>query len=302
MRYSLINRVRGTLIGNLIGQSLAAKESGETYFCKTAVWGIQSLVVRGRFDLDEWNKLQLQNWDSELSNDLLLLNLISSTLPITIFFHENGIKLKETLLSAIKIHDNPLLRDAVLTVCYLVAQSLNENINQNSLVSGINAFLGETTSDIPKKLQLVNNLIIENAGLAELQNYLDKENNISNLIAVAFYCFVTSREDFRLTCVRVAAVDKHKSQVCGAIVGAISGAYNGMTGIPITWHLGLDEAKLAQWELTNFSQMVKLADALVAVWSGAYHLLPQPIGIKEDYIDLISPNEAITAPYVMRLR
>ena len=74
-----------------------------------------------------------------------------------------------------------------------------------------------------------------------------------------------------------------------------------MAGIPITWHLGLDEAKLAQWGITNFSQMVKLADALVSVWSGAYHDLPQSLEAKEDQ-DLISPNEAIAAPYIIRLR
>ncbi len=138
-------------------------------------------------------------------------------------------------------------------------------------------------------------------GSSELQNCLGKENSISNIIAVAFYSFINTKEDFRLTYLQ-AIKNPHNSRVCGAIAGAISGAYNSMAGIPITWHLGLDEAKLAQWGLASFSQMVKLADALVAVWSGLYHVLPQSIEVKEDERDLISPLEAIAAPYIIRLR
>ena len=48
--------------------------------------------------------------------------------------------------------------------------------------------------------------------------------------------------------------------------------------------------------------MVKIADELVAVWSGAYHVLPQPIEVQEEKPGLLSPLEAIAAPYIIRLR
>ncbi|MEO1762497.1 MAG: ADP-ribosylglycohydrolase family protein [Cyanobacteria bacterium J06629_18] len=305
MRYSLTNRIRGALVGALVGQSLAtAKE--EPLYCKAAVQGIYSLLqFNGGFNLEEYNlKFQRQNWDLDVADDLMLLNLILATLPIALFFHENHLKLRENLLLAIQDFNNPLIRDGVLSVCYLIAQSLNEKINPNTLVSEITYFIGETTTEVPKKIQQVNNLIAENAGYFELQNCLDKENSISNIVAVAFYCFVSSKEDFRLTCLR-AIKNQRNSKVCGAIAGAISGAYNGMTGIPITWHLGLDEAKLAQWELTSFSQVVKLADALMTLWSGAYYALSQPIDIQEVEQELepeLSPLEAIAAPNIIRLR
>ncbi len=300
MRYSLTSRIRGTLIGGLLGQSLATTEDEEPFYCTGAVQSMLMLTARGGFDLHEWNKFQSSAWNSQLPPDLMLLNSISAALPIALFFHENHLKLRENLLLITKSH-NPLLRDAVLTVSYLVAQSLNEKINPSTLVSEITSFIGETTSDLPRILQQVNNLIANNFGYSELQNYLDKENNISNITVSAFYCFVFTLEDFRLTCLQ-AIKNQHNSKVCGAIAGAISGSYNSMAGIPITWHLGLDEAKLAQWGLTSFSQMVKLADGLVAVWSGAYHVLPQSIQEKEVDRDLISPHEAIAAPYIIRLR
>lgn len=300
MRYSLTSRIQGTLIGGLLGQSLATTENEEPLYSTAAVQGIKMLIAQGGFDLNEWNKFQSSDANSELPADLILLNSISTALPIALFFHENHLKLRENLLLTIKSH-NPLLRDAVLTVCYLVAQSLNEKINPKTLASEITYFIGETTTGLPRKLQQVNNLIASNVGYFELQNCLDKENSISNIIASAFYCFVNTKEDFRLTCLQ-AIKNQHNSRVCGAIAGAISGAYNSMAGIPITWHLELDEAKLAQWGLTSFSQMVKLADAVVAVWSGAYCLLPQSIEVEEIDRDLISPLEAIAAPYIIRLR
>lgn len=300
MRYSLTSRIRGTLIGGLLGQSLATTQNEEPFYCTTAVQGIKMLIAQGGFDLNEWNKFQSSACNPELPADLMLLHSIAAALPIALFFHENHLKLRENLLLTIKSR-NPLVRDAVLTVSYLVAQSLNEKINPNTLASEVTYFVGETTTDLPTKLQKVNNLVAENAGYSEIQNCLDKENSISNIIASAFYCFVNTKEDFRLTCLQ-AIKNQHNSRVCGAIAGVISGAYNSIAGIPITWHLELDEAKLAQWGLTNFSQMVKLADALMAVWSGAYEVLPQSIELKEEDEDLISPLEAIAAPYIIRLR
>ncbi|BAY86946.1 hypothetical protein NIES267_64570 [Calothrix parasitica NIES-267] len=302
MRYSLTSRIQGTLIGALLGQSLATTKE-EPLYCKAAVQGIYSLLQsQGGFNLEEYHKqFQQQDWDSDIADDLMLLNSILATLPVALFFHENHLKLRENLLLIIKDLNHPLIRDGVLSVCYLIAQSLNEKINPNTLVSEITYFIGETKTGIPEKLQKVNNLIVENAGYFELQNCLDKENSISNIIAVAFYCFVSTKEDFRLTCLR-AIKNQRNSRVCGAIAGAISGAYNSMAGIPTTWHLGLDEAELAQWGLTSFSQVVKLADALVAVWSGAYHVLPQQVEVQEVKPDLLSPLEAIAAPYIIRLR
>ncbi|MEB3217786.1 MAG: ADP-ribosylglycohydrolase family protein [Nostocales cyanobacterium 94392] len=305
MRYSLISRVRGALVGCLIGQSLAACVTEQPLlWSKAAVQGINSLLeTQGRFNLEQWNEIQQQTWNLEAPGDLVLADLILSTVPIALFFHENNLKLRKNLLLAIEKYDHPLLRDGVLAVCYLIAQSLNEKINCNTLVSEITSFIGETTSDLPKKLQQVNNLLIENAGLVELQNCLGKENNLSNNIARAFYCFASNQEDFRLTCLRTITTDKQNSQISSAIAGAISGAYNSMAGIPITWHLGLDETKLVvSGQLTSFSQMLKLADALVAVWSGAYHILPELLDKKEVDFDLIFTEQAIAAPHIIRLR
>ncbi|AFY59177.1 ADP-ribosylglycohydrolase [Rivularia sp. PCC 7116] len=302
MRYSLTNRIRGTLIGGMVGQTLGNVGLAESFNCSLAVQGMQSLIAQGGFDLEDWDRLVPSLSNKEIAADFIFLNLIWATLPIALFFHEDRSVLRKNLLLAIKTHNHPLDRDGILTVCYLIAQSLNDKINTDTIVSEITSFIGETKTGIPKLLQQVNNIIIKNAGYSELQNCLDKENSISNIIAIAFYCFVTTKEDFRLTCLR-AVENQQNSRVSGAIAGIISGAYNSMTGIPVTWHLGLDEAKLAQWGLTSFSQVVKLADAFVAVWSGTYDVLPQVLELQEvGKSNLIPPLEAIAAPHIIRLR
>ncbi|MEO1430112.1 MAG: ADP-ribosylglycohydrolase family protein [Cyanobacteria bacterium J06633_8] len=287
----------------MLGQTLGSVGLAESFYCSLAVEGMQSLIAQGGFDLEDWDRrLQPSLSNEEIAADLMLLNLVWASLPIALFFHENHSVLRKNLLLTIKNHNHLLLRDGILTVSYLIAQSLNDKTNTDTLVSEINSFIGETTTGLPKLLQQVNNIILKNGGYSELQNCLDKENNISNIIAIVFYCFVTTKEDFCLTCLRAIENQQH-SRVCGAIAGIISGAYNSMTGIPVTWHLGLDEAKLAQWGLTSFSQVVKLADAFVAVWSGSYEVLPQFLELEEvDKSNLIPPLEAIAAPYIIRLR
>ncbi|NJO28865.1 MAG: hypothetical protein HC874_15975 [Richelia sp. SL_2_1] len=88
MRYSLTSRVRGALVGCLIGQSLAAPVAQKPLlWSKAATQGINSLLeTQGRFDLDEWNKIQQQTWNLEAPCDLVLADLILSTLPIALFF------------------------------------------------------------------------------------------------------------------------------------------------------------------------------------------------------------------------
>ena len=173
MRYSLTSRIKGALIGALLGQSLTTTKE-EPLYCNAAVQGLYSLLSQGGFNLEEYNQqFQQQDWDLDIADDLMLLNSILATLPIALFFHENHLKLRENLLLIIKDLNHPLIRDGVLSVCYLIAQSLNEKINQNTLISEITYFIGETKTELPEKLRQVNNLIAENAGYFEFQNCFD---------------------------------------------------------------------------------------------------------------------------------
>jgi len=58
MRYSLVNRVRGTFLGAFLGEGLSSQNSFR--LGKIAVLGTESLISLGRLDVDDWLKRQEQ--------------------------------------------------------------------------------------------------------------------------------------------------------------------------------------------------------------------------------------------------
>ena len=71
MRYSLTSRIKGALIGALLGQSLTTTKE-EPLYCKAAVQGLYSLLSQGGFNLEEYNQqFQQQDWDLDIADDLM---------------------------------------------------------------------------------------------------------------------------------------------------------------------------------------------------------------------------------------
>jgi hypothetical protein len=278
MRYSLVSRFQGTLLGAVVGEHvpLSVKTLGSRIleaktlhatslpWMKMVVLGTESLINLGRLDLDDWQKRQQQeflNLDTTLD---ILPEAILSTLPIALFFHENPIKLREALWNVTQMwHDKPLVRDGALAVAYAIAQSLTEKLSRVTLIPQIVSFLGETPTDLPQQLLKVNDLLDGQAGLERVQSELMRERKLCNTIAMAFYLFLDTLEDCRLSMLRTH--QNRDLRGLSSITGALSGSYNSVIGIPATWQISLER------ELSSFSQMVKLADALMAVWSGVYN-------------------------------
>ncbi|MBD2385776.1 ADP-ribosylglycohydrolase family protein [Cylindrospermum sp. FACHB-282] len=276
MRYSLVSRFRGTILGAFLGESLA-KVGEKQIPCPCSIGtrvilSTESLIKFGCLDLDDWLKRQQQATLDLQVTDVSSAQIIFATLPVALFYHENKIKLRENLLQAAPIWENdPLVRDATLAVGYALAQSLTEKLDQLHLIPQIISFLGNTSTSIPQQLLIVNTLLNERAGLERAQAELSRQEKLSKVIAIAFYCFLSTLEDFRLAVLR--ATHNDDSQATGAITGALSGAYNSTVGIPANWQIWLSPTNSSQYQkLSSFYQMVELADALAAVWSGVYNL------------------------------
>jgi hypothetical protein len=321
MRYSLISRFRGTLLGALVGTSLASTNQTKSHCLNLgnmAILGTESLIKLGRLDLNDWIARQPQEPLHLEADDAVSIKVILATLPVALFFHENPIKLRQNLLAVVQIWENdPIVRDGTLAIGYAIAQSLTEKLDPLTLIPQIISFLGETPTSIPKQLLKVQKLVNQRAGLEKAQAELNKEEKLSNNIAIAFYCFLSTLEDFRLAVLRATLngdskveddaiqVSKYLSlQATGAITGALSGAYNTTQGIPVNLRVLLSQANSTVWGLTDFSQMLKLADALVTVWSGVYSTTVDSGELKEasamnSEIALLS---VYAAPRVIRLR
>ncbi|MBD2354194.1 ADP-ribosylglycohydrolase family protein [Tolypothrix sp. FACHB-123] len=307
MRYSVVSRFRGTLLGALIGQRLASSQEREfpnSYdLDPIAVLGTESLITLGKLDLDDWRCLrQAKPTPQQPASTNLApthstsVKVILATLPVALFFHENPQKLRQNLLHGLKIwEDNPVVRDGTLAVGYAIAQILTEKLHPRTLIPEIIAFIGETSTSLPEQLTKVNTLLDQGASLEQAQTAFSRQEKLAKGIAMAFYCFLSTLEDYRLAVLlahqqsNIWQQDNWRLHLhsISAITGALSGAYNSIAGIPLGWQILYSQADLATWGLSNFAGMVELADALVAVWSGLYNhaLHSEQLDPKGDFSD-----------------
>lgn len=296
MRYPLCNRFRATLIGAVIGQTVVLPSNSQdredselSEWGRLAVLGTQSLIRLGRFDLDDW-----RNAFGEMI-DCVSTKAIISTLPLALVYHENEIKLRQNLqLVAAGWQDNPVNRDSALAVGYAIAQALTEKLNVADLIPQTIAFLGPQT-ELAQQLIQVQLLLEQRAGLERVQSLLGRQAHPTTPIALAFYYFLSTLEDLRLSVMR-AAQNVYQPQLTTAITGALSGAYNSTSGIPTSLRMkltGADAKPLTAWGIKNEAEMLKLADSLFAVWSGVYD---QTHSIE------LTRVAAIAAPRVIRSR
>ncbi|MGH7997937.1 MAG: ADP-ribosylglycohydrolase family protein [Brasilonema sp.] len=315
MRYSVVSRFKGTILGAIIGEKIASSHGKQLqgagtlkisslHWSDMAILCAESLIYLGRFDVQDWRQRQQQEF-TNLENSYWA---ILATLPVALFFHENTMKLRQNLLLATEIWQNdPLVRDGTLAVGYAIAKSLTEKLSPIDLISQTISFIGETQTNLPQHLLEVHHLLEHGAGLERVQAEFGKEEKLSNIIAMAFYCFLGTIEDFRL-CVLRATQDRYRSSAIGAMTGALSGAYNSAVGIPVIWQVMLTQQKSAKdsKQLVNASKMLKLSDAIIAVWSGVYDIAPHPDEVTEES-NLMKPRrlmslQATAAPRVIRSR
>jgi hypothetical protein len=326
MRYPLVHRVRGIFLGTLLGENLALRQINQSHsVCdlgKVAVIGSQSLINLGKLDVDDWLErqqaasLQFDQKDTSTAWGKIIL----STLPIVIFYHENNLKLRDNLgeiLQAWEVH--PVIRDATLAVGLAIAQSLTERLDPITIIPQIITFLGDTSTALPEELAKLNVLLqhksIPGKKPVSPTSSIELSDRITPNITLLFYYFLNTLEDFRLSVWRAAShhsLDKEEHiylpeiyPARGGITGALSGAYNSIIGIPTNLQVLFSPINLPAWGFGEFSQVLKLSDALLAVWSGVYNLNPDDHVLTDEQTTIfcnLAPFSIFAAPRVIRPR
>lgn len=306
MRHSLASHFRGTFAGICLGETIAVnseeKEINELSSCQFTILAAMNLIEQGRFDLNHWQKLPQQHFSHLGMSFTNSYRLILATLPIALFFHDNCIKLRHNLLELLQIWQvEGVWRDITLAFAYAIAQSMTEKLHPSTLNLQIVSFLGETSSLLPQKLLKLNYLLEQRAGLARVKTELGKIEEPSSMIAMAFYCCLSTLEDFPLAVLR--SLQTTNLQSIPTLVAALSGAYNSTVGIPANWQAQLSSPRLPQWQISKFLQMLKLADVLLAHWSGLYELNSDRTDIFGGGLAIdknLVGTSAIAAPNVIR--
>ena len=299
MRYSLASHFRGTFVGICVGETIyfdsEDKQTKGLSHCQLTTLGAMSLIEQGKLDLNHWQTLPQKNFTNSY-------RVLLATLPVALFFHDNCIKLRQNLLNLLQVWQvEAVWRDITLAFAYAIAQSITEKLHPSTLNLQIISFIGETSTIFPQKLLKLNSLLEQRAGLARVKTELGEVESASSMIAMAFYYCLSTLEDFPLAIRRSHQTSSSSS--IPTLVAALSGAYNSTLGIPVSWQGQLSSPRLPQWQLSEFLQMLKLADVLLAHWSGLYELNSDQTNIAQGGLaidkNLVS-LQAIAAPDIIR--
>jgi hypothetical protein len=295
MRYSLLNRFQGALLGAALGEISGSQQLGQSLILapkidlevvrtQIAVKGFESLIRQGRLDLKDWVAHLPPSAKLEA---LTVSETAIITLPIALFSHDNLVTLREQLTLASSTFRQGAFLDSYgeFVMGYAIAQALTEKLNPQTLIAQILNYLQDSDHPLLQQLVQVQTLLEQRASLTTAVTHLCHNSDSQEIaIALAFYCFLSTPEDFRLSITRATRTG-YQPQITSALTGILSGVYNSLIGIPLAWRLAFDNQ--------DQTKMLPLASRLVAVWSGAYH----PATSLQEYHQM-----AVAAPRVIQPR
>lgn len=274
-------------VGGYFSRSRLKRSTAPTPWGKAAVKCARALVQTG-----SWNELEMAAIGVRLAADRVitsasltqprsheafsLAEYALATLPLALFFYENEIKQQQILRQTVQLWQLPPGVEAgLLAVGYAIAQGLNERVERLTLLPRTIDYLKQSTAkssdtllDLMGALEQVQTLLQHDAGLHATIDQLRTHvaHPCSEALALAFYCFLSSLGDLRLSLLRAARCGK-ATVVC-ALTGALSGSYHGINGVPLEWRL--DRPLPLLGELSNL-ELSQLATHLFTVWSGSYN-------------------------------
>jgi ADP-ribosylglycohydrolase len=277
---------------------LAASSSG-----RLAVYYAEKLIRQGGWHTPKgeeapvlspkiYSKSQLNRETAALGAELAV-----AILPIALFFHDDEVKLRQTIGEALMEQGHSELLYGALAIGFAIAQAIKERLDPLHLIPQIITYLQEDTStdayiDLINKLEQGQTLLQERHNLHTALRTLLPSNcfGVGNgEIVLALFCFLSTPEDMHLAMLRAARCGS-ASQIVSTLTGALSGAYNSSAGIFLEWELiAADPAQILDGQIST-SEICQLAAHLLAVWLGAYDPATASISL------------AIAAPGVIRPR
>ena len=297
MQSALLHRFQGALVGALLGEWLG--QLGESHFAQVSNYAAGELPEQ---------PLPLSNligyyaqilaepgvpWADRTppSSDGLPLATLSTSaaavglLPLALFFHDADEHRADYLQAATATWQNPQLALPGLTlVAQAIALLLRERFTPLTMIPQL------LQADAPQSWQAplaqVQTQLGQSAGLHAMQQSLAPccpPLSEARAIALAFYCFLSTPAAFELALCRALRLGLPTPTL--ALVGALSGAYNSLSGLPIGWRLSATRA------YRGSASPLALANHLWATWAGVY----QPTTDSAARL-----TSAIAAPQVIR--
>ena len=165
------------------------------------------------------------------------------TAPIGLFYHDDEAKLIEVArASSLPTHGHPTALAAAASTALLVAWAVRHDDPSQYPTRLLHALYamegGEETVALIKRVPTALDQPPEQVLVAGVlgEAWIGEE-----AVASALYCFCRSPDDFRAT-VLTGTNTVGDSDSIACIAGAISGAYNGLDGIPEHWRRSIENS------------------------------------------------------------
>lgn len=266
MNYHTLDRFRGAWLGSMLGSLMelpavakldhygSRSPLGQAYRHKDVEIGLQFFILR-----EQLAKITIdsQRSDADAIADLLIkesqslrLSLLSEysycwlLLPLIIFYGDNWNLLRKIVrkyyLKLGNLSPDSELEADTLLWSYFLTSILNSGLELNS--GYCSESIRKTLTNVGKKtvlttqLEIVITAIERGVSLHQLcDRLLSEKNRGQSAIALSCYCFATTPTDFKLSVQRASNLNPEIAGLTTALTGTVSGAYNGMAGIPLSW-------------------------------------------------------------------
>ncbi|WP_287153193.1 ADP-ribosylglycohydrolase family protein [Candidatus Solincola tengchongensis] len=137
-------------------------------------------------------------------------------------------------------HANPEAVAGAQAVAFAVALAARGDLDPPSLIAETVRFIGPCA--VSERLLLAERFLAEGMEPEEALARLGTSGYVVETVASAFFCFLRTPGDFEETVSR-AVEGGLDADTTGAVAGAISGAFNGLEGIPERWRQGVEAAR-----------------------------------------------------------
>ncbi|MGB3401244.1 MAG: ADP-ribosylglycohydrolase family protein [Microcoleaceae cyanobacterium] len=314
MGHSLLNQFQGSLLGISLGlfsrwitddippaqavishsQSLSSITVPYPPLSLISSW-TNSLITQQNINWEDWQQIWQTHHhllynpgepSTESSPQYEYLKEVAA-LPIILFLHENSQHLRQQLQTLSQFGQGQSFDTTLERLAFgkIIAELLKPEANLHQLIPNV-------LTQIPEETQLAEQLI-------QVQTLLQQQTNntsvisalmpnssgslqFSSSLAIAIYCFLSTPNAFSVSVQRAMRICPNSS-LTSAIVGALSGTYNGLTGIPTAWQLKLRRLTQLKLDVTSKPtvtnmipsdrQIINQATQLFQVWAGLYSIL-----------------------------
>lgn len=218
---------------------------------------------------------------------------IARMLPVALFWHENPLKLEQQICEQCLQESDPELQAGVVGIAIAIALICQEQANPKNLIPQLLTYQRLTGTLLYTQLSQIQALLTTHASLMTVCNQVSPSSpsqRLASVIAIAFYCWLSTTDSFPLTLSRLLTLPQ-PSIIAVLMISALSGVFNGISGIPLGWQTPLFVSSASDTR----QNILMSADQLLVAWSGYY---PQEIMPTPPQLEQI----AISAPGVLRPR